>query len=70
MRIHYDVFWSLDSNESVFLVSLDRSAAFDTIDHDILLYRESVFGIAGNCLNWFRSNLTVHGTACDILKRS
>ena len=74
MRIHYDILWSLDNNESVLLVSLDLSAAFDTINHDILLYcLEIVFGIIGTCLNWFRWYLTgrrlrvvIDGTASDI----
>ena len=39
MQIHYDVLWSLDNNESVLLVWLDLSMAFDIIDHDTLLYR-------------------------------
>jgi len=36
------------------LVMLDQSAAFDVIDHDILLQRlEFAFGISGRALKWF-----------------
>ena len=40
------------------LISLDHSAAFDTIDHAILLSRlQTSFGISELALAWFRSNL-------------
>lgn len=40
------------------LLLLDLTAAFDTVDHNILISRlETCVGISGNALNWFKSYL-------------
>jgi len=57
----YSVFKSSDQVQRSLLVSLDISAAFDTIDHSPLLNRLQVeFGMSGNALTWLQSYLTDH----------
>jgi len=49
---------SLDSGHSVILVLSDLSAAFGTVNRDLLLYRlENRFGIVGSVLKWLKSYL-------------
>ena len=51
-----DILTSIDQHRIVILVMLDLSAAFDTIDHDILFSRmEKTLGITGQALAWFTS---------------
>jgi len=59
MKIHNDIMSCMNKGEIVMLVLLDLSAAFDTIDHGILLRRlENVYGIKDTALNWFRSYMS------------
>ena len=57
VRIHNDIAHSIDNRQSVLLVLLDLSAAFDTIDHTILLRRLSGYGLSGDVLAWLTSYL-------------
>jgi len=65
---------SIDHGKPVILVLLDMSAAFDTVDHNVLFSRlKDIFGLSGKVLEWFRSYLeqcsqrvSVHGILSDI----
>lgn len=59
LKVSNDVLLSTDSGTFVVLVLLDLSAAFDTVDHSILISRlEHCVGIRGITLDWFQSYLT------------
>jgi len=56
LRVQNDLLESIDNGHEALLILLDFSAAFDTIDHDILfqlLHRR--FGLSGTVLNWIVS---------------
>jgi len=57
LKVLNDLFLIVDSGKCAVLILLDLSAAFDTLDHDILLYRLQCIGIQGCVLNWFTSYL-------------
>ena len=59
LHIVNDILSALDNDNISVLLLLDLSAAFDTLDHQILLSRlNSVFGIQSTALQWFQSYLS------------
>ena len=53
-----NIYHAIDEGSSTVMISLDLSAAFDTIDHIILLSRlQTSFGISGVAIAWFHSYL-------------
>jgi hypothetical protein len=57
VKIKDDVDRMLDNGEAVLIVLLDLSAAFDTVEHSVLLQRLGDIGVTGLALSWFSSYL-------------
>ena len=59
LRVKNDILLNMNKQHVTLLVLLDLSAAFDTVDHNVLLTRlHSKFGISGTALEWFISYLS------------
>lgn len=59
LRVQNDILTALDKKQGVLLVLLDMSAAFDTIDHGVLLDRLFTrYGISGMAHSWIKSYLS------------
>lgn len=59
LKVQTDILDALDKGSAVVLIMTDLSAAFDTLDHSILLERfRHTFGIRGGALEWIRSYLS------------
>ena len=68
---------SLDEGNYVFGIYIDLKKAFDTVQHQILLYKLLHYGICGIALEWFDSYLSkrkqfvvTNGIQFDILESS
>ena len=58
LKVASDLSLAADRGQLTILMMLDLSAAFDTVDHDILLTRlNQSFGLTSTVFNWFRSYL-------------
>ena len=58
LKLTNDLLWVMEHQEVTPLVAIDLSAAFNTIDHDLLLsILSKKFGVVNNALKWFDSYL-------------
>ena len=58
LQLSSDILWSMERQSITSLVTIDLSAAFDTVDHEILLnILKHKFGIEGKALQWFNNYL-------------
>ena len=59
IKVYDDLLKATDNGQMSALCLLDLTAAFDTVDHELLLARlERTFGVLGRVLAWFKSYLT------------
>uniref|UniRef100_A0A3B1IDG0 Reverse transcriptase domain-containing protein n=1 Tax=Astyanax mexicanus TaxID=7994 RepID=A0A3B1IDG0_ASTMX len=58
LKVTNDLLLSSDSGSLTILLLLDLSAAFDTVNHSILLNRLESIGITNTALSWFKSYLS------------
>ena len=58
LKVSNDILCALDKRQCVYLVLLDLSAAFDTIDHTVFLARlREEYAVGGGVLDWMESYL-------------
>ena len=71
VRVYNDLLLSLDSGNEAVLILLDLTAAFDTVDHNVLLSRlKTKFGVTGVALQWISSYLSEREQAVDVMGTS
>src|SRR4029434_7199241 len=59
LRVTNDLLMTADAGSPSLLILLDLTAAFDTVDHTILLERlHTTIGLSDSALKWFQSYLS------------
>jgi len=66
LEICNDALMAADKGMMTLVVLLDYYAAFDTVDHSVMLeLLNQKFGVRGNALKWHQSYL--HGRTCSVV---
>ena len=59
LKMVNDILWNMESQQVTAMACIDLSAAFDTVDHTILMDVMRIkFGITGSALEWFKTYLS------------
>ena len=58
LKVKNDILLNMNKQHVTLLVLLDLSAAFDTVEHKILLEALNTLGLGGRVSKWFRSYLS------------
>ena len=65
LKLTNHILWSVEDQNITAALALDISAAFDMVDHDILLQvLKNQYGIDGKALDWYDSYL--HPISCMV----
>ena len=69
LKLTNDLLWSMERENVTAMVALDLSAAFDSVNHKVLLTTlQSNFGIKGMGLKWFKNYLALRHMTVKIGK--
>ena len=67
VKLVNDILWDFENQNAVALIALDLSAAFNTVDHNVLWDVLSTrFGVSGNAYNWFSAYLRPRNCLVEI----
>ena len=67
LKFTNDLLWSMERKNVTAMIGLDLSAAFNTVDHKVLLTTlQSNFGIKGMTFKWFKNNLALRDMTVKI----
>ena len=66
LKCSNDWYLNLDKGQYTSVTFIDLKKAFDTVDHQILLQKLRVYGLAGKEINWFKSYLDNRKQCCKV----
>ena len=66
LKCSNDWYLNLDKGHYTSVTFIDHKKAFDTVDHQILLQKLRVYGLAGKEISWFQSYLDNRKQCCKV----